>query len=150
MKCGCKRKSLDDSTSGTKKSKSLNEYVKEKGNERGGFFKVKFQLSKSNSKDLNKSRKPANLQSEVLINAGLIETNEKSVVAIRRRSRLATKVFKSFGPTEVARAAVRKYANHDQFSMGQMTTYSATPTRRLYSLYQIVTRNSQLNFIKKN
>ena len=52
VKCGCKRKLLDDSTSGTKKSKSLNEYVKEKCNERGGFFKAKFQLSRNNRKDL--------------------------------------------------------------------------------------------------
>ena len=77
VKCGCKRKSLDDSTSETKKSKFLNEYVKEKGNERGGFFKAKFQLSKNNSKNLKKSRKPPNLRSKVLINVGLIETNEK-------------------------------------------------------------------------
>ena len=75
VKCGCKRKLLDDSTSGAKKSKSLNEYVKEKGNERGGFFKAKFLLSKNNNKDLKKSRKPPNLRSEVLINVGLIETN---------------------------------------------------------------------------
>ena len=44
VKCGCKRKLLDDSTSGTKKSKSLNEHVKEKGNERGGFSKLNFNL----------------------------------------------------------------------------------------------------------
>ena len=54
MKCGCKTKSLDDSTSGTKKSKSSSEYVKENDNERGGFFKAKFELSKKNSKDLRK------------------------------------------------------------------------------------------------
>ena len=119
VKCGCKRKLLDDSTSGTKKSKSLNEYVKEKGNERGGFFKAKFQLSKNNSKDLKKSRKPPNLRSKVLINVGLIETNEKGVVAIKRGSRLATKVLKSFGPTEVAHATARKHADdHDQFFCG--------------------------------
>ena len=29
VKCGCRKKLLDDSTSGKKKSKSLNEYVKE-------------------------------------------------------------------------------------------------------------------------
>ena len=118
MKCGYKRKLLDDSTSGTKKPKSLNKYVKEKDNERGGFFKAKFQLSKSNSKDLKKSRKPPNLRSKVLINVGLIETNEKGVVAIKRGSRLATKVLKSFGPTKVAHAAVRKHADHDQFFCG--------------------------------
>ena len=48
-KCGCKMKLLDDSTSGTNKSKSLNEYVTEIGNKRGVFF-----LSKNNSKDLKK------------------------------------------------------------------------------------------------
>ena len=42
-------KLLDDSTSGTNKSKSLNEYVTEIGNKRGVFF-----LSKNNSKDLKK------------------------------------------------------------------------------------------------
>ena len=92
--------------------------MKEKGNERGGFFKAKFQLSKNNNKDLKKSRKPPNLRSEVLINVGLIETNEKGVVAVKRGSRLATKVLKSFGPTEVAHAAVRKHADHDQFFCG--------------------------------
>ena len=54
VKCCCKRKLLDASNSGTRKSKSLNEYVKEKGNERGGFFKAKFKLGKNNNKDLNK------------------------------------------------------------------------------------------------
>ena len=118
VKCGCKRKLLDDSTSGTKKSKSLNEYVKEKGNERGGFFKAKFQLSKNDNKDLKKSRKPPNLRSEVLINVGLIETNEKGAVAVKTGSWLATKVLKLFGLTEVAHAAVRKHADHDQFFCG--------------------------------
>ena len=36
----CKRKSLDDSTIGIKKSKTLNEYVKEKGKKREGFFNL--------------------------------------------------------------------------------------------------------------
>ena len=77
VKCGCKRKSLLDSTSRIKKSQSLNEYVKEKGKERGGFCKPKFQLSKNKSKDLKRSRKPPNLRSKVLINVGLIESNKK-------------------------------------------------------------------------
>ena len=148
MKCGCKRKSLDDSTSGTKKSKSLNEYVKEKGNERGGFFKAKFQLSKNNSKDLKKSREPPNLRSEVLIDVGLIETNEKGVVAIKRGSPLATKVLKLFGPTEVARAAVRKHANHDQFFYGSDDYVLCYPDQKV--VQSIPARNSQWNFIKKN
>ena len=57
---------------------NLNEYVKEKSNERGGFFKARFQLSKNNSKERKKSRKPTNLGSEVLINVGLIETNKQT------------------------------------------------------------------------
>ena len=117
VKCGYKKKLLDDSTSGTKKSKLLNDYVIEKGNGRGGFSKAKFQLSKNNSKDL-KSWKPPNVLSEVLINVGLIETNEKGVVAIKRGSRLATKMLKSFFPIEVAHAAVRKHADHDRFFCG--------------------------------
>ena len=110
--------SLDDSTSWTKKSKSLNEHVKEKSKERGGFFKAKFQLSKNNSKYLKKSHKPPNVRSEVVINVGLTESSEKGEVAIKRGSRLATKLLKSFGPTEVACTAVRKHADHEQFFCG--------------------------------
>ena len=40
------------------------------------------------------------------------------MVAIKRGSRLATKVLKSFVPTEVAHAAVRNHADHDQFVCG--------------------------------
>ena len=40
------------------------------------------------------------------------------MVAVKRGSRLATKVLKSFGPTEVAQAAARKHADHDQFFCG--------------------------------
>ena len=109
---------MDHSTTATKKSKHLNEYVKEKGNERGGFFKAKFQVSKNKSKDLKKSRKPPKLRSKVFINVVLIESNEKGVMVIKRGSRLAINVLKSFGPTEVARTAVRKHADHDQFFCG--------------------------------
>ena len=51
VKCGCKRKLLNDSTKWDKEIKIFNEYVKLKGNERDGFFKAKFQLSKNNSRD---------------------------------------------------------------------------------------------------
>ena len=92
--------------------------MKEKGNEIGGFFKAKFQLSKNSSKDLKKSWKPPNLESRALINVHLIETNEKGMVPIKRGSRLATNVLKSFGPSEVVHAAVRKHADLDQFFCG--------------------------------
>ena len=39
-------------------------------------------------------------------------------MAIKRGSRLATKVLKSFGPTEVAHGAVRNHADHEQFVCG--------------------------------
>ena len=39
-------------------------------------------------------------------------------MAIERRSRLVTKVLKSFGSTDVSRAALRKHAYHDQFFCG--------------------------------
>ena len=112
VKCGCKRKSLDDSTNGTKKSKSLNEYAKEKSKERDGFSKVKFHFSKNNS------NKPPNLRFEVLISISLVESNEKGMMGIKREVLLVTKVLKSSGPIEVAFAAVRKHVDHDQFFCG--------------------------------
>ena len=133
-------------TSETKKSKSLNECVKEKG-----FFKAKIQLSKKSSKNLKKSRKPPNLRSEVLKNVGLIKSCETGVVVIERGSRLATTMLKPFGPTKVARAAVRNHADHDQFSCvldDYVLCY--TVQRRLYCLHQVKTRNAQSSFIKKN
>ena len=59
VKRGCKRKSLDDSTSGTKKSKSSNEYMKEKGVEKVAFLKLDFNLVRTTVKTL---RKVASLQ----------------------------------------------------------------------------------------
>ena len=96
-----------------------------------------------------KSQKPPNLRSEVLINVGLIETNEKSVVAIKRGSRLATKVLKLFGPTELADAAVRKHADQDQFFCAPDDYVLCYPDQKIVQLYQVITRNSQSNFIKK-
>ena len=95
------------------KSKFLYEYVKEKGNERGGFFKAKFQLSKNNSKNLKKSRKLPNLRSEVNWNKW-----KRCGGKQKRKSIIHQSVLKSFGPTEVAHAAVRKHADHDQFFCG--------------------------------
>ena len=112
VKCGCKRKSLDDSTNGTKKSKSFNEHVKEKSKERDGFSKAKFHFSKNNS------NKPSNLRFEVLISISLVESNEKGMMGIKREVLLVTKVLKSSGPIEVAFAGVRKHVDHDQFFVG--------------------------------
>ena len=52
--------------------RNQNEYVKEKGKERGGNFKAELQLSKNNSRNLKKSRKLPKLRSEFLINVSLI------------------------------------------------------------------------------
>ena len=62
--------------------KSLDQYIKEKGKERGRFYKPKFlqnanKSSKSNQKALNSC-------AEVFINVSLIEANEKGIVSIKR------------------------------------------------------------------
>ena len=44
VKCGCKRKFFDDSASGTKISKSLNEYLKKEVMKEVGFSKLIFNL----------------------------------------------------------------------------------------------------------
>ena len=57
VKCGCKTKSLDDSTSGTKKSKSLNEYVKKKiVMKKVVFSKLNFNLLRKTVKASEKSQ----------------------------------------------------------------------------------------------
>ena len=99
VKCGDKRRSTMDNEGdkGLKKSKrtkSLDEYIKDKGKERGGFFKPKF-LQNAN-KSIKSNRKAPNLRAEVVINIGLIEANEKSIVSIKRESRLAMKIVKKF------------------------------------------------------
>ena len=56
VKCGCKRKLLDDSTSGTKKSKSLNEYVrKKKVMKEVVFAKLNFNLVRTTIKTFKKT-----------------------------------------------------------------------------------------------
>ena len=68
-------------------------------------------MSKSN-------RKTPNSRAEVVINVGLIEANEKGIVSIKRGSRLAIKIAKKFSAKEVARPAVKKHADDDQFFCG--------------------------------
>ena len=112
---------------------------KKKVRMKGDFFKAKFHLVRTTVKTLRKVASLQTLRPKVLINIGLIESNEKAVVAFRRGSRLATKVIKSYGPTEFARAAVRKHTDHDQFFCGSDDYVLCCPD--LYSLYQVVTRN---------
>ena len=121
VKCRGKRRSTLDSESdkglkGSKRSKSLDEYIKEKGKERGGFFEPKFLQNANKSSKSN--RKAPNSRAEVVINVGLIEANEKGIVSIKRGSRLAIKIAKKFFSIEVARVAVKKHVEHDQIFCG--------------------------------
>ena len=62
-----------------------------------------------NANKLNKGNRIApNSQTEVVINVGLIETNEKGMVSIKRGHRLAIKTAKKFSLIEVASVAVNK------------------------------------------
>ena len=45
---------------------------------------------------------------------GLIEANKIGIVSIKRGRRLAIKIAKKSSSIEVARVAVKKYADHDQ------------------------------------
>ena len=64
------------------------------------------------------NRKAPNSRAEVVINVGLIETNEKGIVSIKRGSRLAIKIAKKLSAKEFAGVAVKKHADHDQFFCG--------------------------------
>ena len=110
VKCNDKSRSTvySEGNSGLKESKrpkSLDKYIKEKGKERG-FFKPMFLQNANKSSKSN--RKASNLREEVVINVVLIEGNEKG-------SRVAIKIAKRFSSIKVARVAVKKHADHDQF-----------------------------------
>ena len=89
----------------SKRPKSLDKYIKEKGKERG-FFKPMFLQNANKSSKIN--RKASNLREEVVINVVLIEANEKG-------SRVAIKIAKKFSLIKVVRVAVKKHTDHDQF-----------------------------------
>ena len=137
----CKRKSLDDSTIGIKKSKTLNEYVKEKGKKREGFFN----LVKTTPKTL---RKVASLQTY----------DPKFWYPKFWKKRSDNQKKKSFNHQSVkviwtnwsCSCCFRKHGDHDQFSCGSDDYLLCYRDQKIYSLYQVVTRNSQSNFIKKN
>ena len=70
------------------------------------------------NKSSKSNREAPNSRAEVFINVGLIEANEKGIVSIKQGSRLAIKIAKKFSSIEVARVAVKKHADHDQFFCG--------------------------------
>ena len=110
VKCGDKRRSTPDSEGNnglkeSKRAKSLDEYIKEKGKERVGFFKPKFLQNANKSGKSN--RKAPNSRAEVVISVGLTKANEKGIISIKRGSLLAIKIAKKFSSIEVARVAVK-------------------------------------------
>ena len=81
---------------------------KKKGKERHGFFKPKFWFNFRTS-----SNTPPNLRSEVIINIGLIESNDKGIVKIKGVSKIPVKVEKIFTAEDVQKAAIKKYSEID-------------------------------------
>ena len=93
IKCGNKRK-LDNqeiATESVKRSRteSLDQFIQEKGKERRGFFKPKFKFNSRTS-----SNAPPNLRSEVMIDVGLIESNDKGIMKIKRGKKIPVKTEK--------------------------------------------------------
>ena len=118
VKRGCKKEIIGWFNQWDKEIKIIKwAYVKEKGNERGVFSKLNFNLVRATVKTLKKVE-ASKLTIRSFDKCRLHWNKWKSVVEIKRGSRLATKVLKSFGPTEVAHAAVRKHADNDQFFCG--------------------------------
>ena len=67
------------------------------------------------NKSSKSNRKAPNSRAEVVINIGLIEANEKGIVSVKQGNHLDIKIAKMFSLTEVARVAVKKHADQDQF-----------------------------------
>ena len=111
----CTPRDPHKSASGLKESKrpkSLDEYIKEKGKKIGHFFKPKFLQMLINR--VKATLKHQIHEPEVVINVGLIEANKIGILSIKRGRRLAIKITKKSSSIEVASVAVKKYADHDQ------------------------------------
>ena len=62
-----------------------------------------------------RSKHPPNIRSEVLINVGLLESNEEGDIFPKRGSRIPVKVGKQYTADEVLKTALNKHADNDQF-----------------------------------
>ena len=87
VKRGDKRRSTldtedDNQLKERKWPKPVDQYIKEKGKERGRLFNPMF-LKKAN-KSSKSNRKALNSCAEVFTNVGLVEANEKGIVSIKR------------------------------------------------------------------
>ena len=58
---------------------------------------------------------PLNIRSEVIINVGLIESNDKGIVKIKRGSKMPVKTEKIFTAEDVQKAAIKKHSEIDQY-----------------------------------
>ena len=81
-----------------------------KKKERHGFFKPRFWFNSRTS-----SNTPQKLRPEVIINLGLIESNHKGIVKIKRGSKVPVKVEKIFTAEDVQKAAIKKHSETDQY-----------------------------------
>ena len=85
----------------SKRPKSLDEYIKQKGKEIGRAFKPKFLQNANKSSKSN--QKPPNSGAKVIINVGLIEANEIGIASVKQGSRLTIKIAKKSSSIEMAR-----------------------------------------------
>ena len=110
--CGNKVKNIEKA----EKTLDLKEFIKNKGSERGSFFKRK---NKKEEQQQPVKRKKFTFSSrskveDVTINIGIIsDTNGQ--LTISRGSKLPVRVSKHFDSAQVLLAAVKKHSDHDQF-----------------------------------
>ena len=119
VKCGSKRKAPTQSPpDNIKRTKTLNDFIQEKGKERHGFFKQKKVRNSSGTATCPRTSKvkaSSNIRSEVLINVGLFESNDEGDIFPERGSRIPVKVGKQYTAEEVLKTALNKHADNDQF-----------------------------------
>ena len=105
VKYGSKRKAPTQSPpDNIKRTKTLNDFIQEKGKERHGLFKQKKVRNSSGTATCPRTSKvkaSSNIRSEVLINVGLFESNDEGDIFPKRGSRIPVKVGKQYTAEEV-------------------------------------------------
>ena len=78
------------------RTKSLDQFTQKKGKERHGFFQPKFKLNSRTS-----SNAPLTSRAEVIINVGLIESNDKGIMKKKIGNKIPVKVENIFPAKDV-------------------------------------------------
>ena len=119
VKYGSKRKApTQPPLDNIKRTRTLNDFIQEKGKKRHGFFKQKKVRNSSGTATCPRTSKvkaSSNIRSEVLINVELFESNDEGDIFPKRGSRIPVKVGKQYTAEEVLKTALNKHADNDQF-----------------------------------